>query len=104
MCAFVSRACTAKQAWSTADDAPPSKVVMNGCLGLFWLSILGRAMVHLCRRYYSVARDQRRLLRLERYTAWQQPTAAAGGGSGEGVRAGEVGEGGEGESPSRRGR
>ena len=59
------------QAWSTADDAPPSKVIMNGCLGLFWLSILAKVMIHLCRRYYSLSREQLRLLRIERYTTWQ---------------------------------
>lgn len=63
------------QAWSTADDAPPSKVIMNGCLGLFWLSILVRVLVDICRRYYDIAKHQRRALRIERYQEWQQKSA-----------------------------
>lgn len=63
------------QAWSTADDAPPSKVIMNGCLGLFWLSILVRVLIHICRRYYDIAKHQRRALRIERYQEWQQKSA-----------------------------
>lgn len=58
------------QAWSTADDAPPSKVVMNGFVGLMWLSILVRVIITLCHRYYSLAKEQRRNLRLGRYRDW----------------------------------
>jgi TRAP-type C4-dicarboxylate transport system permease small subunit len=47
------------QAWSTADDAPPYKVIMNGSLCLFWLSILVRVMIHLIRRYHQIEKTQR---------------------------------------------
>mmetsp|Transcript_22992 Transcript_22992/g.47041 ORF Transcript_22992/g.47041 Transcript_22992/m.47041 type:complete len:225 (-) Transcript_22992:223-897(-) len=63
------------QAWSTADDAPPAKVITNGMLGLFWLSILVNATTRCCRSYYFISRDQRRLLRMDRYTAWQHQGA-----------------------------
>ena len=65
------------QAWSTADDAPPGKVIANGMLGLFWLSILARVLIYLCRRYYTVAKEQRRLLRLDHYIVYQQRLSAA---------------------------
>eukprot|EP00622_Pseudochattonella_farcimen_P001408 FR736092.1.p1 GENE.FR736092.1~~FR736092.1.p1 ORF type:complete len:301 (+),score=31.31 FR736092.1:125-904(+) len=45
------------QAWSTSDDAPPTKVIMNGCMGLFWLSLLVRVLIHLCRRYYGINKE-----------------------------------------------
>ena len=65
------------QAWSTADDAPPGKVLANGMLGLFWLSILARVLIYLCRRYYTVAKEQRRLLRIDHYIVYQQRLNAA---------------------------
>lgn len=83
------------QAWSTSDDAPPTKVITNGCMGLFWLSLLVRVLIHLCRRYYGINKDQRRALRIERYTAWQNSERGAnnrlvegGPGSGAGAQRG----------------
>ena len=52
---------------------------MNGCMGLFWLSLLVRVLIHLCRRYYGINKDQRRALRIERYTAWQNSERGGGG-------------------------
>ena len=60
------------QAWSTADDAPAGRVIANGVLGLFWLSALAKALVSLCKRYYELAKEQRRDLRLRRYSSWQR--------------------------------
>ena len=49
---------------------------MNGCMGLFWLSLLVRVLIHLCRRYYGINKDQRRALRIERLTDWQNMKTA----------------------------
>ena len=62
------------QAWSTADDAPPYKVIMNGSLGLFWLSILVRVMISLIRRYHQIEKSQRLQQRhLSQRHAYTQP-------------------------------